>query len=260
MSHALTAHFGMLYEDNQPKVYRLALGLSGNPHDAEEITQEAFLRAFRSYRDFRGECSFFTWIYRIAVNVTRDYLKKRNKLPIQVLTEDLGYSLDQIIDPDPHSDPETELLSREIRFRCLHCFTECLPAAQRIIFCLAVTLGLPYKTVADIAGCSQATVKTSVHRARKRVAGFLENRCGLVKKSNPCRCGQWVRFALSQGWISKDRPASPPVEVLLKAGEQVVGLKTLKDLYQNLCPGNSSEALAERIKQGIRNKEWEIFS
>lgn len=59
MSHALTADFEMLYEDNQPKVYRLALGLAGNPHDAEEITQEAFLRAFRSYRDFRGECSFF---------------------------------------------------------------------------------------------------------------------------------------------------------------------------------------------------------
>ena len=169
MSADLSPVFDLLFIENQPKVYRLALGLTGNTSDAEEITQESFLRAFRSYHNFRGDSSFFTWIYRIAINVASDYQKKRAKLPIAILTEDLGYTMEQIIDPDPLGDPETIFLSREIMYRCLHCFTECLPARQRTVFCLAVTLDLPYKTTAQILECSLASVKTTVHRAKKRI-------------------------------------------------------------------------------------------
>ncbi len=78
MSDEQTEFFDRLYRDNQAKVYRLALSLAGNAHDAEDITQEAFFRAFRSYGTFREDSSFFTWIYRIAVNVANDHLKYRN--------------------------------------------------------------------------------------------------------------------------------------------------------------------------------------
>jgi RNA polymerase sigma-70 factor (ECF subfamily) len=125
VTHLTDTHtelFEQLYHDNQTKVYQLALGLTGNTNDAEEITQEAFFQAFRFYSNFRKDSSFFTWIYCITVNAANDYLKQRSKLPIYTLTEDLGYSIEQIIDPNSAHDPETKLLAREARLKCLQNF------------------------------------------------------------------------------------------------------------------------------------------
>ena len=260
MTEELAELFDGLYRDNQAKVYRLALSLTGNAHDAEEITQEAFLRAFRSYDTFREESSFFTWIYRIAINVSNDYLKHRTKLPINSLTEDQGYSLEEIIDTNPANNPETELLGYQARIKCLHAMTECLPIDQRKVFCLAITLGLPHKTIAEILDCSVGSVKTTLHRAKKRWFGYMENKCQLIKKSNPCNCKQFVRFGLSQGWISKEAPVKllPPITV--RAKEDIGKMKTLRDFYQDIYQDQADESFAQRIREGIKNKEWAIFS
>ncbi len=259
MSKEISAVFDRLYRDNQAKVYRLALGLTGNESDAEEITQEAFFRSFRSYHTFREESSFFTWIYRITLNIASDYMKKRTKLPIYALTEDLGYTLEDIIDTNPANDPETELLAMEARHKCLHCLTECLPTRQRNVFCLAITIGLPHKVVAEILECSVASVKTTLHRAKKRWAGYMEDRCQLIKKSNPCNCKQWVRFGLSQGWIDKKAIAKPRPVINLQAKEEIVKMRTLRDAYQDLYHETAGESLAHRIREGIKNQEWAIL-
>ncbi|AGK99806.1 RNA polymerase sigma factor [Desulfoscipio gibsoniae] len=260
MADKLAELFDRLYCDNQAKVYKLALGLTGNANDAEDITQEAFFRAFRFYHTFREESSFFTWIYRITLNVANDYLKQRAKLRIYELTEDLGYSIEEIIDPNPANDPETELLAREVKYRCLHGFTECLPNNQRKVFCLAVTIGLPHKLVAEILDCSVSSVKTTLHRAKKRIAGYLEKRCQLIKKSNPCNCNQWVRYGLQQGWITKQALVNPRPEIIIKAREEMVELRSLRYTYQKLYRETADESLAQRIREGIKNKEWAIFS
>lgn len=252
--------FDRLYYDNQAKVYRLALGLTGNENDAEEITQEAFFRAFRSYNTFRGEGSFFTWIYRITLNVANDYLKQKTKLPIYTLIEDLGYSIEEIADLNPANDPETVLLTREVRRMCLHCFTECLLLNQRKVLCLAFIVGLPYKLIAEILNCSVSSVKTTLHRAKKRIAGYLEERCQLIKKSNPCNCSQWVRRGLQQGWITKQALVNPRPEITIQAEKEIVKLKTLRHTYQSLYPETTDESLAQRIREGIKKKEWAIFS
>ena len=260
MTEEHTDLFDGLYRDNQAKVYRLALALAGNAHDAEEIAQEAFLRAFRFYQNFREESSFFTWIYRITINVSNDYLKYRTKLPINSLTEDQGYSLEEIIDSNPANNPETELLALQARTKCLHAMTECLPAEQRKVFCLAITLGLPHKTVAEILDCSVGSVKTTLHRAKKRWLGYMENKCQLIKKSNPCNCKQFVRFGLKQGWISKGAPVSALPPIVVRAKEDIGKMMTLRDFYQDLYPERADESLAQRIREGLKNKEWMIFS
>ena len=255
-----TAEFEQLFNEHYIKVYKLAMGLAGNDKDAEEITQEAFIRAFRYYHTFSRESSFFTWIYRITLNVAHDFLKQRTKPPINVLIEDLGYPIEQIIDPDPANDPETVVLANELRFKCLHCFTECLPPRQRQVFCLVLILGLSYKETAEILDCSLGVVKVTLHRGKSRVVGYLEDRCQLVKKSNPCNCRQWVRLALSQGWLSKKDLANPRPTITPQFQEEIVNLETLRSIYQNLYPETIDKALTQRIKQGIKNKEWTIFS
>lgn len=260
LSDKAPKYFDQLYCENQAKVYKLALGLTGNAIDAEDITQEAFFRAFRSYHTFREDSSFFTWIYRITINVANSYLKQRTKMPVQALTEDLGYSIEQIIDPNPANDPETQILAREARYKCLHSLTECLRYNQRIVFCLAVTLGLPHKIVAEILECSISSVKTTLHRAKKRWTGYMENRCQLIKKTNPCNCRQWVRFALEKGWISEQALANPRPAMNIKAGEEIIKLKTMHEIYSGLYHEAADESLAKRIREGIKNKEWAIFS
>lgn len=252
--------FDQLYRDNQPKVYRLALSLAGNTHDAEDITQEVFSRAFRSYDNFRKDSSFFTWIYRITINVSNDYLKHRSKLPIVSLTEDQGYSLEEVIDPNPANNPETELLAQQVRVKCLHCLTECLQANERKVFCLAITIGLPHKLVAEILDMSISSVKTTLHRAKKRWFGYMENRCQFINKSNPCNCRQFVRFGLSQGWISKEAAVSPLPPITVRAKEDIRKMKTLRDFYKDLYQGKADKSFAQRMREGIKSNEWVIFS
>ncbi|MCL1982317.1 MAG: RNA polymerase sigma factor [Clostridiales bacterium] len=251
--------FEQLYNENFVKVYRLAHGLVKNSFDAEEITQESFLRAFRFYDSFREDSSFFTWIYRITLNVANDYLKKKEKMAVQSL-EDAGYVIDEIIDHAQTFDPEMEYLEHEAKAMCLHSVTECLAGDQRKIFCLAVTLGLPQKTVAEILDSSVGAVKTALYRAKKRWFGYMENRCSLINKSNPCHCKQWVKFGLSQGWFSPDEARDiiiTPNPVLVN---EVLDLRSLRELYKTLYSESDTENIAERIKSGIKKKEWEIFS
>ena len=252
--------FDQLYRDNQPKVYRFALSLAGNVHDAEDITQEAFFRAFRSYDTFRGKSSFFTWIYRITLNVANDHLKYRSKVPYRMLTEDLGYSHEEIIDTNPANNPETELLAYQVRIKCLHAMTECLQANERKVFCLAIALDLPQKQIAEILDCSVGSVKTTLHRAKKRWFGYMENRCQFIKKDNPCNCKQWVRFAASKGMISKDTPVQPLPPINVQAKKEVISLKTLRLFYENLYKSEADDAFVERVRCGIQRNEWSIFS
>ena len=253
----ISLEFEQLYRENYLKVYKLSLGLTGDINDAEEITQESFFRAFKHYEDFRGDSSFFTWIYRITLNVANDYLRQRKKMPAQALTEDFGYSLEDILDENPYNDPEISILSKEARYKCLHCLIECLPSEQRKIFCLAITLGLPHKVVGEIMECSISKVKTTLHRAKQRWFGYMENRCSLIKKTNQCNCAQWVGFGLKQGWITKqDVGSNPQLELHLQALSEVKNLRALRDVYMTLYPEKMSVTLSERIRKGIKNNEW----
>lgn len=257
MAKGISEEFEGLYYDNYQKVYKLALGLTGNTNDAEEITQESFFRAYQYYENFRKESSFFTWIYRITLNVANGYLKQRKKMPVQALTEDLGYSLEDVIDEHPSDDPEISMLAKEARYMCLHCLIECLPPEQRKIFCLAITLGLPYKMVGEILECSVSKVKVTLYRAKKRWFGYMENRCSLIKKTNPCNCAQWVRFGLKQGWVTGTyTEINPQLEKHLQAITEVRSLRALRDIYMTLYADKMDETLCDRIRSGITSKEW----
>ncbi len=261
MSDRFNDVFEKYYDDSYVKVYRLALSLTGNENDAEEITQEAFCRAFRSFDTFHRDSSFFTWIYRITLNVGNSYMKQRKmKMPVEVLTEDMGYSLNDIFDENPSSNPETLYIAKEVRVKCLNCLTTCLPCEQRKIFCLAITLGLPYKQVAEILECSLSKVKTTIHRAKQRWFGYMEDRCALIKKSNPCHCIQWVRFGIEQGWFSKEEIENKIPKIDLQVAGEISELRNLRDIYKVLYPQDIDKYLANRIKEGIKKKEWTILN
>lgn len=259
MSENYTELFDQLYRDNYVKVYRLALGLTHNFSDAEDITQEAFVRAFRSYHTFRDESSFLTWIYRITVNVANDYMKQRSKLPIYEIADKSGCSVDDLADPNPAYGPETKLMVNEVMRVCMAAFTECLPVNQRKVFFLTIGLGLPYKIAAEILDCSVSSVKTTLHRSKTRLIGYMESRCQLIKKSNPCRCEQWVKRGISQGWITKECITNPLPKITIPEKVKIY-MRDLRDIYKNVYLADNDEVLTKFFKEGFAQKKWATFS
>ncbi|MBI1919609.1 MAG: RNA polymerase sigma factor [Geobacter sp.] len=261
-----TESFDRYYRDNYVKVYRLAYGLANRnssvaerDNDAEDITQEAFLRAYRSFRTFRKESSFFTWICRITMNVANDYMRQRSKLRIYETLEELGCSEEELMDPNPANDPETRLLSNEVMRVCMYGFTECLPLKQKKAFLLVVGFELPYTLVAEILECSVGSLKTMLHRAKGSLARYMESRCSLVRKSNPCRCEQWVEACLSHNKITKDCITSPTATIMVPDKVKIY-MRDLRDIYHNVYGARSDEEMAEVLKEGFEKKRWATFT
>lgn len=259
MSENFTELFDQLYRDNYVKVYRLALGLTHNFSDAEDISQEAFVRAFRSYQTFREEGAFSTWIYRITVNVANDYMKQRSKLPVYEIAEESGCTVDDLADPDPDYGPETQLMVNEVKRVCMAAFTECLPVNQRKVFFLAVGLGLPHNVAAEILDCSVSSVKTTLHRAKNRLSGYMESRCQLIRKSNPCRCEQWVKRGISRGWITEECKSNPLPKIAIPDKVKIY-MRDLRDIYKNVYLADNDAVLAKFFKEGFAKKKWATFS
>lgn len=259
MSDNFTELFDQLYRDNYVKVYRLALGLTHNFSDAEDIAQEAFIRAYRSFHTFRAESSFFTWIYRITVNVANDYMKQRKKLPIYEIAEKLGCSVDDLADSHPDYSPETKLMVNEVMRVCMAAFTECLPVNQRKVFFLTVGLGISYKIAAEILDCSVNSVKSMLHRAKNRLVGYMESRCQHIKKSNPCRCEQWVKRGIARGWITKECITNPLPRITIPDKVKIY-MRDVRDIYKNVYLVDNDQVLAKYFKEGFAKKKWATFS
>jgi RNA polymerase sigma-70 factor (ECF subfamily) len=154
-----------LYKD---RVYSLCRHMSGNAEDAEDLTQDVFIRAFKSIGSFRAESSFGTWIHRIAVNRCSTELRKhRPAFDSFESMEEKGGSL-----PSRIPSPEDQLVRKEIGDRVKAAIAD-LPENLRLLFILSTVEGLRYREVADIAGCSVDAAKMRIHRARKRVRETL---------------------------------------------------------------------------------------
>jgi len=165
--------FETLVTKYEKKVYALALRITGNPEDAADMTQEAFLKAYRNLSGFRGESSFSSWLYRICSNVCLDFLRSKARKPEASLTvENEEGEEEELNIPDLRDTPEESLMSsltRESIARGL----ETLSPEQREILLLREISGLSYEEISEQLSLELGTVKTRIFRARKKLAAFL---------------------------------------------------------------------------------------
>lgn len=153
------------------QAYNIAYRMTGNRADAEDLTQESFLRAYRFFDRYNREMPFENWLYRIMSRVFIDELRKRPKLKTQSLDQPLhaGDSGDAEIlleIPDFESDPERLLLHDTLE-ESLQFALETLPAEFRVAVILADIEGLSYEEIAETMNCSLGTVRSRLHRGRK---------------------------------------------------------------------------------------------
>lgn len=158
------------YEKN---VYNLALRMTGNPEDAADMSQEAFLKAFHSLHSFRGESKFSVWLYRIVSNVCLDFLRRKSRRQtVSLSTEDDDGGEAQLELPDESQAPEA-LLEQKLTRDAVRRGLEALPPEQRQILLLREIQGLSYDEIADALALESGTVKSRIFRARKRLCVFL---------------------------------------------------------------------------------------
>jgi RNA polymerase sigma-70 factor (ECF subfamily) len=154
----------------QQKAYAIAYRFTdGNVQDAEDFTQEAFLRTFQRLENFRGDSSFYTWFYRILVNVCLDGRRRRNRwqrifLPWQRDSTDRGLSPEERPDPEAHERSLKTLSEKELS-RDIRESLKSLPEKQRLAFQLKALHGMSIQEVARAMGTAEGTVKSHLFRA-----------------------------------------------------------------------------------------------
>jgi RNA polymerase sigma-70 factor, ECF subfamily len=158
-------------------VLRLALRLTGSEHDAQDIYQEAFLKAYRNLGSFRFECSFYTWIYRIVTNLCLDHLRKRQvrkeDTAVTVNQEGVEYNLlDQVADDRAGFNPERDLMRRELG-RKIGLALNRLTPRERMVFELKHYQGLKLRTIGEMLSTTEETAKNTLFRATQKLRGAL---------------------------------------------------------------------------------------
>ena len=148
--------------------YSLAFRLTANEEDARDVVQEAYLRAYRGLKRFRGESSFTTWLYRITANCAATYLGKRSRHRHEQLDDEAIDVRDARPDVDPEARAEGELLRGRVAAAL-----EDLPAGLRAVVVLRDVYDLPHESIAAELGISEAAAKVRLHRARVRLRAQL---------------------------------------------------------------------------------------
>jgi RNA polymerase sigma-70 factor, ECF subfamily len=171
------AAFEVLVRHYDHSVLRLALHLTGSDADAQDIHQEAFLKAYKNLGSFRFECSFYTWIYRIVTNLCLDHLRKRNvrKEDAPVATDRSGeeYSLiEQVADGRSGANPERDLMRRELGRKIGAALNKLTPR-ERMVFELKHYHGLKLRTVGEMLNTTEETAKNTLFRATQKLRGAL---------------------------------------------------------------------------------------
>ena len=220
--------FEPLVEKYRQRVWRLAYQVLHDREEAWDVAQEAFVRAFHSLPSFRGQSAFYTWLFRITVNVATDRHRQRGAQarafgPERVTEEEWARST-----PDPGRGPDQEAARAEQRERIRRAL-DALPPKARTIIMLSDVEGLSYREIAEVLNCPIGTVMSRLHNARKRLKGLLGPMLALIvwlaltlAWAIPAQAQQIIRFGVRimeasntpapEGQGALKNPASPTPE------------------------------------------------
>ena len=154
-----TPDFDTLYRTYYPNVLKLCLGYTGSYPQAQDLTQEAFVKAWQHYSTFKGESLISTWLYRIAVNTCLNHLRKERKQPIDTLQPD---HVDKVPDVSSELDSQVSLL-----YTCISKLAE----TDRLIITLVLD-DIPYTEIAQVVGISEGNLRVKIYRIKHQLTAI----------------------------------------------------------------------------------------
>ncbi|TPI21807.1 RNA polymerase sigma factor [Mesorhizobium sp. B3-2-1] len=170
------AAFRTIIKTHNQRLYRIARGVVRNDSEAEDVVQEAYVRAFAHLESFRGDASLGTWLSRIVINEALGRLRKRRRTaatPVNPQAEIIQFPL------NPTDDPERTMAQRQI-LALVERATDTLPDLYRMVFVARVIEGLSIEETSELLGVRPETVKTRLHRARVLLRKALDDQIGPV--------------------------------------------------------------------------------
>ncbi len=157
-----TESFNQLIKRWERPIYALAYRTIGREDDARDVVQETFLRAFRGLGGFKGQAKFSSWLYRIALNLCRDWLRRERRAPV-VATPD-GVDLVELAGEGEAAVRVDDMVVRKDLSRAVAAAMRVLPEEQRAAIVLKEYHGLTFQEIADLVGCPLSTVKTRLYQ------------------------------------------------------------------------------------------------
>lgn len=166
--------FNLLVKKYQHKVAHLVTRYVKNSGDVADVTQEAFIKAYRALPNFRGDSAFYTWLYRIAVNSAKNYLVAQGRKPpandVDAEEADFYDGSDALKE---QNSPERSLMSQQLE-KVLFDAVEQLPEDLRMAITLRELEGLSYEDIANVMDCPVGTVRSRIFRAREAIDKVLQ--------------------------------------------------------------------------------------
>lgn len=162
-----TVAFDRLVELTHRDTFTLALRLTGDIEDARDVTQEAYLRAYRGIGNFRSDARFSTWLYRITANCASSHLGRRRRNRHSTLAQD-----EQVVDLRSDSDPQLQADASDLQSRLLEAL-DGLPPKLRAVVVLRDVYEMPHEAIAEELGISATAAKVRLHRARQKMRSRL---------------------------------------------------------------------------------------
>lgn len=166
--------FDLLVLKYQRKIMRLLSRMIRDSSEVEDVTQEAFIKAYRALPQFRGDSAFYTWLYRIAINTARNWLAQNGRRPSTSFSKENeeGETFDATDNLTDSSNPEAEMASRQIADTVNKAIND-LPEELRNAIVLRELEGMSYEDIAESMNCPIGTVRSRIFRARESIAQRL---------------------------------------------------------------------------------------
>jgi RNA polymerase sigma factor (sigma-70 family) len=233
----------------QHDIFRLALRMTADHADAEDVTQEVLIKVITRLDSFRGESSIRTWAYRIAVRHILD--RKRSRVEALSLTFDrFGADLLDGLGADPDPDP---MMVEEVKRGCTLAMLTCLDREHRLAFILADVFDLPAGEAASLCEVSAPTFRQRLSRARRMLEAFTRSYCGLVNDAAACRCDRRVARAEALGRIHRASPmlAKWPAERVDAVVHDMQQLHDTAAVLRSHPPYLAPDRVLERVRQSL---------
>ena len=249
-----------LVRRHQKWIYNVTVRMLAHPQDAEDATQEIFIKALTRLSSFEGRSSFRTWLYRIAVNHVLNM--KRGRVERETLTFGCyAHGLENTRDsdlPDARSVPvDVRLLVEEAKISCTSGMLLCLDRGQRLVYILGEILDVGDAVGADLLEISAENFRQRLSRARRNLHSFMNDECGLVNPANPCRCAKKTRGFIQAGYVDPANLLFAPARVK-QVRQEVLGTARVVATLDEQCarvyrehptyePGDLAQALRRLI-------------
>lgn len=249
----------------QDLVFNLSLRMLGTFADAEDATQDILLKMITHLSAFRGDSSFTTWVFRIAVNHLKNYKKHmfaHYPLSFEYYGDDIENGKIQDV-PDLTQNVEKDILAEELKMSCTNVMMQCLDAESRCIFILGTMFKVDSRIAGDILEMTPEAYRKRLSRIRKKMADFLGQYCGEYG-SGKCRCKDRVNYAIQNHRINPmqldyTKATEIPVKTMLDVKSAMEDIDNLSQDFSFCKPYQSPERTKHMIQEFLDSTQLSII-